>query len=172
MYVIPHQKASRILTGVAITIVVIAAGCERPAPTPTIPVTSQVSWWPYQKNLTVDALDVSRINEDKPLNLMNSRFELAFRLSGIVRGQPGWRPYIREVHIAEVRVNPGSENDHVARLVVTPVADVVEDRNYADAPIRWNVRFIRPKQTMGWGINRFMIASGQRTATVEVEQQK
>ena len=163
---------SRILLAICVLSVFITLGCDRPVPTPVIPITSQVSWWAHQDKLTVDRLAVARINQDKHLNVLNSEFDLSFELSGLVRGQPGWRPYIREVHIAEIRVNPHSNPSHRCKIVVTPVADVTEDSGYTEAPVRWNVRFTRHKQTMGWGANFYEIESGQRRQVIEVVQRK
>lgn len=154
-------------------IVTIGCGRER-KPTSSIPVTSKVSWWPYTKNLSVDKLNVTRINErGNALNLFNSKFDLSIQLSGLVRGQPGWRPYVSELHIAEVRDNPlSNDGPYVARLLITPVIGVVEDETYTDQTIRWSIRYVRHGRTMGWGVNRFFIQCLNVEKAIDIVQRK
>lgn len=165
---------SRVLACGVLASLLLAGACRREeTPSPSIPVTSKVNWWPYAKNLSVDSLKVSQINEHRhPLNLFHSEFDLSIHLSGIVHGETGWRPYISELHVAELRVNPESGENYVARMVITPVVDVVEDKTYVDQPLRWNVNYVRHGPTMGWGSNRFIVQAGSIEKAVEIWQLK
>ena len=94
-------------------------------------------------------------------------------MKGTVKSQKGWRPKVKEAQITE-RVVSRSNNwsTSVADFLIVPVVGVEQDKTYFGEQIPFDLKLEQIIHTMGWGLNRYEIKCGEKTASVIVEQVK
>jgi hypothetical protein len=142
-----------------------------PRPHSDVLITSDIGWWANQEGLNISDFSAQAI--DPRLGLFSSRFLMRYRMKGTVKSQKGWRPKVKEAQITE-RVVSRSNNwsTSVADFLIVPVVGVEQDKTYFGEQIPFDLKLEQIIHTMGWGLNRYEIKCGEKTASVIVEQVK
>ena len=141
-----------------------------PRPKSDAEFTSQIGWWPYQKNLQIDAVSTKVVHSE--LNLFNSKSLMEFRIKGTMKSSNGWRPVIEEVHIAERIIKGGNFNDPVGEIRLEPIINVIKDKSYHGETITFDINQQAIISTMGWGKNTYKVICGNHNSELVVHHYK
>ncbi len=169
------MKIILIILGVILLAALFVTKCMKlgPAvrkPESSVPFIYQIGWWPYQEDMEVTSLKIKLL--DSRLNLFNGRSLVSLAISGKMRTDKGWRPYIKSVHISEQVIKGGNFAGCRREIRVTPLVGVREDNNYNGELLPFVITQELILFSMGWGKNRFTIISQDQNQEIEVIQKK
>ncbi len=134
-----------------------------------VPVTYHVDWWAKNANLTIQQFDVKV--EEANLNLLNNQAKLSYTISGSMKSNAGWKPYIETAHISE-RVIPCDTLQNCVEITITPVMNTVKKKKYPGGEKAFSFTNEHIVRAIRWGQNRFVIRCGNDTKTIELYQKK
>ena len=157
-----------------LALILLLSGCLGPhvrAPKSDVRFVHSIGWWSYQKDLKINDFRVAIL--DSRLNLLNSKTLVQIEISGEMKGQGGWHPFIGEVHLSEKVLRQGNFiTPSEAEIVVTPIVDVKKDKSYREGSIPFSIKQEIILNSMAWGKNTFTIMCGDMKQSVSVTQDK
>ena len=146
---------------------VLSAGPRNPRH--EIPVTYNIGWWPYQKELKIDSFNIEIL--ESRLSLFNSKTLIAYNVYGHLNSTGNRQPIIEEVYISE-RINSDTTL-HCDRIIeITPVVKVKENNKANGGTDKFAFKNEHIIISNHWGINRIKFSCGQQEKTIELRQVK
>ncbi len=162
------------MTRVVMALICIAmlAGCAGGVPKAESDVgyVHRVGWWPYQGDLEIQTFEAEVLDADlTPQNFVSL---VQLRISGKMKGPLKYRPVINKVHLAEHVVHRDMEGKSLAEIHVTPVVEVVSDKEYRAELVHFSLTQELNIESMAWGGNDYLVICGPHKQDVHLVQMK
>ncbi len=132
-----------------------------------MPVTYTIGWWAYQKNLTIDSLQVL-IVENKT-DLFNSKSIVSYQIEGHIKWDSSWQPTIKEVHISE-RIHTDTIQNFSRIIELTPVAEVKRSKKSDQGTEKFCFKNEHVITSLRWGENQIKFICGNKEQIIKLEQ--
>lgn len=139
-------------------------------PNHEVPITYNIGWWPYQKDLKIEGLDIEILESE--LNLFNSKSLIAYKISGHLFSSKNWEANIEQIHIAEY-LNKDTIDDSYDRVIeITPVVKVSENKKQKEEFKPFTVYNEHTVTSNSWGINSIKVICGDKEQIIKLHQKK
>ena len=135
-----------------------------------IPITYNIGWWSNQKILTIEKFTVDII--ESKLNLFNNKTLISYTITGQLKYDHYWKPYIKEVHLSERVLITDIAQDIDAVIEITPVVAVKNDKSKKDGEISFGFKNEHIINSMHWRTNKIKLICGTHEKTIKVYQLK
>lgn len=133
-----------------------------------IPVTYHIGWWSNQDQLQISGFTVDILKSR--LNLTNRESLLSYTVSGQIKQEGHWKPFIKEVHVSERLLDKAVELD--AEILITPVVDVKQDKSSEGGIVPFNFTNEHVVSSLHWGVNKIRFSCGHYERIIELVQGK
>lgn len=134
-----------------------------------VAVTYKLGWWAKNANLNVESFEVKIIESN--LNLFNTTAKVAYTITGTMKANAGWEPYIGSVHVSEHFENSDSIKQ-VAVVEVTPIMNTKKNKKQAAGVTRFKVTNEHLVNAYQWGTNTFRFVCGDFITELKLDQKK
>ncbi|HTF03768.1 MAG TPA: hypothetical protein VK826_07065, partial [Bacteroidia bacterium] len=105
------------------------------------------------------------------LSLFNSTSKISYTISGTMKSNAGWEPYIGEVHVSEQYENKDSSNQ-VSVHTFTPVMHTRSNKKFAGGETKFKFTNEHTVSSYKWGDNRFRFVCGDKVTEIVLHQRK
>lgn len=157
------------------THIFVGCGCifsanRVPSPRSDVPLVFEIDWWPNQNIADVESFRVEVVHAN--LNFLNNTALIRMHISGTLHpGRSRWHPRIGRVHVSE-RFSTDSEGKRNVDILVTPIVEL-EQRACVSAPQRpFHIVVEKHIRSYRWGVNEYVLRSGNYSQTVSLTQHK
>jgi len=134
-----------------------------------VPVTYKLGWWAKNANLKVESFEVKIL--ENALNVENTTAKVAYTITGTMKANAGWEPYVGSVHVSEHYEKTDSTNK-VAVLEFTPVMNTKKNKKQAAGNTRFKFTNEHLLNSYQWGINTFRFVCGDFVTELKLDQKK
>ncbi|MGD9006838.1 MAG: hypothetical protein PVG41_02895 [Desulfobacteraceae bacterium] len=118
-------------------------------PRSDVKVINKTGWWPYQNEMQIESFNVEVV--EAPLNLFNNEALIAIKITGSIKNDKKWMPYIDMVQISENFIP--DDRSLTKEYTVVPVVAVENDDDYLGENILFNTKIEYIIKTNQWGQN-------------------
>lgn len=134
-----------------------------------VPVTYKLGWWAKNANLKVESFEVKII--ENALNLFNTTAKVSYTISGTMKANAGWEPYVGSVHVSE-HFEKSDTTQQVAVINVTPIMNTKKNKKQAAGVTRFKFTNEHLVNTYQWGSNTFRFICGDFVTEIKLDQKK
>lgn len=128
----------------------------------------KLGWWSKNPNMKIESFEVKVIGDN--LNLFNNIAMISYTITGTMKSNKGWEPYIGEVHVSEQY--EGGDTSQVAVHTFTPVMHTKSSKSYAGGEKKFSFTNQHTVSSYRWGANRFRFVCGDFQTEITLQQQK
>lgn len=154
----------------AIFVVAVFCGCFGPKKAKTeVKEVYKLGWWTKNPNMKVESFTVKVVEGN--LNLFNTVAKISYTITGTMKANAGYEPYIGEVHVSEQYENKDSAN-MVAVHTFTPVMSTKSSKKAKGGETKFSFTNEHTVHAYKWGENKFRLQCGDFVTEIKLNQNK
>lgn len=128
----------------------------------------KLGWWSKNPNMKIESFEVRVVGNN--LNLFNNTAKIAYTVTGTMKSNKGWEPYIGEVHVSEQY--EGADTNQVSVHTFTPVMHTKSSKKYPGGEKKFSFTNEHTVSSYRWGQNKFRFVCGDFVTEVNLMQNK
>ncbi len=129
----------------------------------------KLGWWTKNANMKIESFEVKVIESN--LNLFNSTAKISYTITGTMKSNKGFEPYIGSVHVSEMYENKDSANQ-VSVHTFTPVMNTKNNKKFGGGDTKFKFTNEHTVSAYRWGQNRFRFVCGDFVTEINLDQKK
>lgn len=129
----------------------------------------KLGWWTKNANMKIESFEVKVIESN--LNLFNTTAKISYTITGTMKSNKGYEPYIGEVHVSEVYENKDSASQ-ISVHTFTPVMNTKSNKKFGGGDTKFRFTNEHTVSSYKWGQNRFRFVCGDFVTEINLEQKK
>ncbi len=129
----------------------------------------KLEWWAKNANMKIESFEVKIIESN--LSLFNTTAKVAYTITGTMKSNKGYEPYIGSVHVSEQYVKTDSLNQ-IAVHTFTPVMRTKNSKNYSGGETKFKFTNEHTVSTYGWGENKIRFVCADFVTEIVLQQKK
>jgi hypothetical protein len=154
----------------SILVISFFCGCFGPKkPKCEVRESYKLDWWTKNPNMRIESFEVKVVESN--LNLFNSVAKISYTITGTMKSNAGWDPYIREVHVSEQYENRDSAN-MVSVHTFTPVMASKSSKKAKGGEEKFTFTNEHTVHSYKWGENKFRLVCGDFVTEIKLDQNK
>jgi hypothetical protein len=154
----------------SIAVVLVFAGCFGPKKAKCeVKEVHKLGWWSKNANMKVESFEVKVVESN--LNLLNSTAKISYTISGTMKSNAGWEPYIGEVHVSE-QYESRDSTSQMAVHTFTPVMHTKRNKKHAGGETKFTFTNEHTVSSYRWGENKFRFMCGDFATEIVLQQKK
>jgi len=129
----------------------------------------KLGWWTKNANMKIESFEVKVIESN--LNLFNTTAKISYTITGTMKSNKGYEPYIGEVHVSEQYEMADSANQ-ISVHTFTPVMNTKANKKFAGGETKFRFTNEHTLSSYKWGQNRFRFVCGDFVTEINLDQNK
>lgn len=154
----------------AATLLFVFTGCFGPKKAKTeVKEVHKLGWWSKNANMKIESFEVKIVESN--LNLFNSTSKISYTISGTMKSNAGWEPYIGEVHVSE-QYEQADSAKQVSVHTFTPVMHTKSNKKHDGGETKFKFTNEHTVSSYKWGENKFRLVCGDFVTELVLFQKK
>jgi hypothetical protein len=146
------------------------SGCVGPKKAKTeVKEIHKLGWWTKNSNMTIESFEVKVVESN--LSLFNTTSKISYTISGTMKSNAGWEPYIGEVHVLE-QYEQADSMKQVSVHRFTPVMHTRKNKKFTGGETKFKFTNEHTVSSYSWGQNRFRFVCGDFVTEIVLHQRK
>lgn len=129
----------------------------------------KLGWWTKNSNMKIESFEVKIVENN--LSSTNPIARISYTITGTMKSNPGWLPYIGEVHVSEQYEKPDSVNQ-IAVHTFTPVMHTKSKKNAPGGEKKFSFTNEHTVSCYHSGENKFRLVCGDFVTELVLQQKK
>ena len=129
----------------------------------------KLDWWAKNPNITVKSFEVKVIESE--LNLFNHYAKVSYTITGTMKHNDGWDPYLSGVHVSE-QYEPADTLGQISVHTFTPIMQTKSSKKAKAGEESFSITNEHIVSSYRWGQNRFRFVCGDFVTEIFLDQKK
>lgn len=129
----------------------------------------KLGWWSKNANMKIESFEVKVIESN--LTPEHTTAKISYTITGTMKSNKGYEPYIGEVHVSEQYEMADSINQ-IAVHRFTPVMKTKSNKKSVGGETKFRFTNEHTVSTYKWGQNRIRFVCGDFVTEINLEQKK